>query len=174
MAPLPNTRLQYYARPFSYVSVDYLGPLDVVNARRTEKRRSVHKPCNEGSSFGSPSHSSDSCIMAIKSDNGTNFVGASNELKKEIAEINSKLADTLTNSLTSWNFNSPSAGVSERMVRSVKETMNAFVDGRKLNDEILNTALIDAKHLINARPLFYMPHTTSDVEALTPNHFLFW
>uniref|UniRef100_A0A182PWW0 Integrase zinc-binding domain-containing protein n=1 Tax=Anopheles epiroticus TaxID=199890 RepID=A0A182PWW0_9DIPT len=67
MAPLPKARMQSYARPFSYVGVDYLGPLDVVNARRTEKRyiavftclvtRAVHLEV-------APSLSTESCIMA--------------------------------------------------------------------------------------------------------------
>ena len=63
-------------------------------------------------------------------------------------------------------------GVWERMVRSVKESMTALDDGRKLKDELLLTILADAEKLINSRPLVYMPHTPDDPEALTPNHFL--
>lgn len=97
MATLPNARLAAYAHPFSYVGIDYLGPLDVAVGRRSEKRyvavftclvtRAVHLEV----AF---TLSTESCIMAIRrfiarrgppveifSDNGTNFVGTSNILK---------------------------------------------------------------------------------------------
>ncbi|XP_055632593.1 uncharacterized protein LOC129773068 [Toxorhynchites rutilus septentrionalis] len=38
MAPLPVQRLTPNLRPFSYVGVDYLGPIEVTVGRRTEKR----------------------------------------------------------------------------------------------------------------------------------------
>lgn len=63
-------------------------------------------------------------------------------------------------------------GVWERMVRSVKEAMRAFDDGRKLTDEILVTTLAKAADMINTRPLTYLPQESGESEALTPNHFL--
>ncbi|XP_040169684.1 uncharacterized protein LOC120904034 isoform X2 [Anopheles arabiensis] len=192
MAPIPEERLTPYIRPFCSVGIDYLGPLDVVNARRSEKRyvavftclvtRAVHLEVAH-------SLSTESCIMAIRrfvnrrgppkeifSDNGTNFVGASNELTRQLKDINYSCAETFTNTDTRWVFNPPSAphmgGVWERMVRSVKDAMQALDDGRKLNDEILLTALAGAESLINSRPLTYMPQSNSNVEAITPNHFL--
>lgn len=38
MAPLPEERLTPFIRPFSYVGVDYLGPLETFVGRRREKR----------------------------------------------------------------------------------------------------------------------------------------
>ena len=38
MAQLPEQRLTPFLRPFTNVGVDYLGPIDVTNARRNEKR----------------------------------------------------------------------------------------------------------------------------------------
>lgn len=133
--------------------------------------------------------STDSCVMAIRrfvrrrgppieifSDNGTNFVGANNELVKQIKTINSECAETFTDARTKWSINPPSAphmgGVWERMVRSVKEAIRALDDGRKLNDEILMTVLAEAEGFINSRPLTYMPQESADSEAITPNHFL--
>ncbi|XP_041782000.1 uncharacterized protein LOC121598785 [Anopheles merus] len=192
MAPLPEARLTPYVRPFCKVGVDYLGPIEVVNSRRKEKRyiavftclvtRAVHLEVAH-------SLSTEACIMAIRrfvsrrgapseifSDNGTNFVGANNELTKQLADINYSCAETFTGVQTRWIFNPPSAlhmgGAWERMVRSVKEAMLALDDGRKLNDEILLTALADSESLINSRPLTYMPQSSSNAEALTPNHFL--
>uniref|UniRef100_A0A182N7R2 Integrase catalytic domain-containing protein n=1 Tax=Anopheles dirus TaxID=7168 RepID=A0A182N7R2_9DIPT len=192
MANLPEQRLTPFVHPFGNVGIDYLGPIDVINARRVEKRyvavftclvtRAVHLEVAH-------SLSTEACIMAIRrfvcrrgppveifSDNGTNFQGASNELKKQIADIQIDCATTFTDSHTKWNFNPPSAphmgGVWERMVRSVKEGLQALNDGRKLNDEILTTVLLEVENLINSRPLTYMPQNSSDNVALTPNHFL--
>ncbi|XP_058459679.1 uncharacterized protein LOC131435621 [Malaya genurostris] len=192
MAPLPIERLTPFVRPFCYVGVDYLGPLEVSIGRRKEKRyvavftclvvRAVHLEVAH-------SLSTDSCIMAVRrfirrrgspveicSDNGTNFVGASNELIKQIKDINNECADTFTDARTRWTFNPPSAphmgGVWERMVRSVKEAMRALDDGRKLNDEILLTVLAEAESFINSRPLTYMPQDSAEGEAITPNHFI--
>ena len=192
MAPLPEERLTPFIRPFSYVGVDYLGPLETSVGRRKEKRyvavftclvtRAVHLEV-------AYNLSTDSCILAVRrfvrrrgppveifSDNGTNFVGASNELKEQIRCINIDCADTFTDARTKWTFNPPSAphmgGVWERMVRSVKEAIRALDDGRKLNDEILQTVLVEAEGFINSRPLTYMPQGSADFEAITPNHFL--
>lgn len=64
-------------------------------------------------------------------------------------------------------------GAWERMVRSVKEALKAFTDGRKLTDEILQTVLVEAEYLVNSRPLTYVStNVKEDQEALTPNHFL--
>ncbi|XP_055590151.1 uncharacterized protein LOC129742294 [Uranotaenia lowii] len=192
MAPLPEERVTPYVRPFKYTGLDYLGPVEVTVGRRKEKRyvavftclvvRAVHLEL-------AYSLSSDSCIMAIRrfvrkrgspheifSDNGTNFVGANRELKKQLNEIHLACADTFTNAHTNWLFNPPAAphmgGVWERLVRSVKVSMEALDDGRKLNDEILLTVLAETEALINSRPLTYMPQGISEPEALTPNHFL--
>ncbi|XP_055589555.1 uncharacterized protein LOC129741792 [Uranotaenia lowii] len=192
MAPLPEQRLTPYVRPFQYTGLDYLGPVEVTVGRRREKRyvavftclvvRAVHIEVAH-------SLSKDSCIMAIRrfvqkrgppseifSDNGTNFVGASRELQKQLRDIHLECADTFTNARTNWLFNPPTAphmgGVWERMVRSIKVSMEALDDGRKVNDEILLTVLAETESLINARPLTYMPQGTSENQALTPNHFI--
>uniref|UniRef100_A0A0E4C795 Integrase catalytic domain-containing protein n=1 Tax=Anopheles gambiae TaxID=7165 RepID=A0A0E4C795_ANOGA len=125
MAPLPEQRLTPFLRPFTNVGVDYLGPIDIINARRHEKRyvavftclvtRAVHLEV-------AYSLSTESCIMAIKrfvcrrgppadiySDNGTNFQGASNELKRQMKELNLTCAATFTDTHTKWIFNPPSA-----------------------------------------------------------------
>ncbi|KXJ81263.1 hypothetical protein RP20_CCG019783 [Aedes albopictus] len=115
--------------------------------------------------------------VQIFSDNGTNFVGANRQLTQQIREINDRCANTFTDAKTKWSFNPPASphmgGVWERMVRSVKETMRALDDGRKLNDEILVTVLAETEWFINSRPLTYMPQECGNDEALTPNHFIF-
>ncbi|XP_062549432.1 uncharacterized protein LOC134214000 [Armigeres subalbatus] len=63
-------------------------------------------------------------------------------------------------------------GIWERMVRSVKEAMLVLNDGRRLTDEVLLTTLSEAEDMINTRPLTYRSLEPTDVEAITPNHFL--
>ncbi|XP_058827968.1 uncharacterized protein LOC131687894 [Topomyia yanbarensis] len=191
MAPLPVERVSSSMRPFSSVSIDYLGPLEVMIGRRKEKRwvaiftclavRAVHlevvhslttESCRMAisrfrSRFGKPNH--------IFSDNATCFRGTNNEVVK-MEKINGECAERLASPVTSWHFNPPGTphmgGIWERMVRSVKDAMRALDDGRKLTDEILSTTLAKVADMINTRPLTYLPQDSEETEALTPNHFL--
>lgn len=64
-------------------------------------------------------------------------------------------------------------GAWERLVRSVKSAMkHAYFEG-KLNDEELQTLVIEVENIVNSRPLTYLPLDSVESEALTPNHFLF-
>lgn len=114
--------------------------------------------------------------MEIYSDQGTNFQGASRELRKEILAINNSLASTFTNTTTQWKFNPPYAphmgGAWERLVRSVKAALSNMPAYRKPDEETLCTVLAEAESIVNTRPLTYMPLESSEGEALTPNHFL--
>ncbi|XP_062698473.1 uncharacterized protein LOC134284144 [Aedes albopictus] len=192
MAPLPVQRLTPQLRPFSYVGVDYFGPVVVTVGRRSEKRwiclftclvtRAIHMEIAH-------SLSSQSCVMAIRrficrrgtpleifSDNGTNFQAASKELAQKVQCIETECADIFTDARTRWSFNPPAAphmgGIWERLVRSAKEALKALHDGGKLTDEILLTVLCEAEDMVNSRPLTYVPQESADCEALTPNHFL--
>ncbi|XP_062538142.1 uncharacterized protein LOC134206441 [Armigeres subalbatus] len=193
MVPLPAARLQPFVRPFSFVGVDYFGPILVKVGRSQVKRwvalftcltvRAVHLEVVH-------SLSSESCIMAVRrfvarrgypaefySDNGTCFQGASNELqKKELKRRNNALATTFTTAQTRWCFISlaaPHMGSAwERLVRSVKEALGTIAEARTPDDEVLETVLLEAEALINSRPLTYIPLESADEEALTPNHFI--
>ncbi|XP_055584746.1 uncharacterized protein LOC129737610 [Uranotaenia lowii] len=131
-----------------------------------------------------------SCILAFRrfvarrgaptdvfSDRGTNFVGADKILKSQIRQITETNALTFTNTRTTWHFNPPAAphmgGAWERMVRSVKEDMKVIADCQiHPNDETLETFILEAEAIVNARPLTYVPLENADQEAITPNHFL--
>ena len=153
MAPLPAARLQAYVRPFSYIGVDYFGPMAVRVNRSTVKRwvalftcmttRAVHLEVVH-------TLTTEACKMAIRrligrrgapveirSDRGSNFVGASNELRKEMEKIDRHLAETFTNANTKWVFNPPGAphmgGAWERLVRSVKTALSAMNTTRTPN-----------------------------------------
>uniref|UniRef100_A0A182W3N8 Integrase catalytic domain-containing protein n=1 Tax=Anopheles minimus TaxID=112268 RepID=A0A182W3N8_9DIPT len=153
MAPLPVQRLTPHLRPFSLTGVDYIGPFDVT---RFIGRR------------GWP--------VKFLSYNGTNFKGASKEIAETVEIIHNEYADILTNARTKWSFNPPvtphMGGAWERLMRSVKGVLAAINDGRRLMDEILLTAIVDAEDIINNRPLVTVTQEGSNRESLTPNHFL--
>ncbi|XP_058815696.1 uncharacterized protein LOC131679124 [Topomyia yanbarensis] len=192
MAPLPAARLQAYVRPFSYVGVDYFGPIGVRVNRSIAKRWVALFTCMTTRAIHlevAHTLSTESCKMAIRrfigrrgapveirSDRGTNFVGSSNELKQEMGKIERQLAETFTNANTKWVFNPPGSphmgGAWERLVRSVKTALAAMESSRTPNEETLATLLVEAESVVNSRPLTYIPLETAQQEALTPNHFL--
>lgn len=192
MGPLPDVRTTPYVRPFTHTGVDYCGPFLVKVGRSLVKRwialftcmtvRAIHLEI-------ACSLSTESFKMAVRrfiarrgapltifSDNGTNFRGASNELKEELGVINQNLAASFTNATTEWRFNPPFAphmgGCWERLVRSVKSALAALQMDRNPDDETLWTVVTEAEAIVNSRPLTYVPLDTEDQEALTPNHFL--
>ncbi|XP_058817679.1 uncharacterized protein LOC131680988 [Topomyia yanbarensis] len=193
IAPLPSFRVTPFVRPFTFVGLDYFGPVFVRVGRSQAKRwialftcltvRAVHMEVVH-------SLSTESCIMAVRrfvarrgppsefhTDNATCFQGASRELQNEIAARNSALASTFTSAHTRWTFIPPATphmgGAWERLVRSVKQAIGSILDApRKPDDETLETIVCEAEAMVNCRPLTYIPLESADQEALTPNHFL--
>ena len=189
---LPSARLKPYTRPFTYVGVDYFGPLVVTVGRRHEKRwgalftcmttRAVHMEVAH-------SLSTESAIMALRrmaarrgwpvkiySDNGTNFRGADTELREAYKKWLPDLREYSMTRRTDWVFIPPGApnqgGVWERLVRSIKVALSAALNEKYPKDEVLQTVMTEAEHAVNGRPLTHVPVSRDDPEALTPNHFL--
>lgn len=148
MGSLPSPRVCQSTRPFLHTGVDYCGPIDI----RTSKYRgvksykayiavcvcltikAVHIDCVDGLS-------TDAFLAAFKrfvsrrglpsdmySDNGTNFVGAVNEMKKQkriiIKNSENLAADKFTEDNVRWHFIPPGSphfgGLWEAGVKSVK------------------------------------------------------
>lgn len=63
-------------------------------------------------------------------------------------------------------------GAWERLVQSVKAAMQDAYSEGKLDDEGLQTLVVEAERLVNSRPLTYLPLEAEESEAITPNHFL--
>ncbi|XP_054726309.1 uncharacterized protein LOC129236117 [Anastrepha obliqua] len=193
MACLPTARIAQFCRPFSYVGVDYFGPLLVTVKRSTEKRYGVLFTCLTTRAVHlevAYSLSTDSCILAVRnfmarrgspleiwSDNGTNFKGAERELKSAFTLVDqNRLTRTFTSAATNWHFIPPASphmgGAWERLVRSVKDVLQQILTSNCPNDEILHAALMEVEMTVNSRPLTYIPIDHEEEEALTPNHFL--
>lgn len=77
---------------------------------------------------------------------------------------------------TKWSFNPPAAphmgGSWERLVQSIKKTLNSISVTHVPFDELLRSMLIEVENIINSRPLTYLPLDSEQDEALTPNHFI--
>ncbi|XP_049302713.1 uncharacterized protein LOC125775825 [Bactrocera dorsalis] len=193
MAFLPAFRTSAFIRPFSYVGVDYFGPLLVTVKRSTEKRYGVLFTCLTTRAVHleiAYSLSTDSCILAVRnfmarrgspveiwSDNGTNFKGAEKELKLAFDLVDKNLITrTFTSAATNWRFIPPASphmgGAWERLVRSVKQVLKQILTTSRPSDELLRAVLMEAEMTVNSRPLTYIPIDHEEEEALTPNHFL--
>ncbi|XP_065084929.1 uncharacterized protein LOC135707131 [Ochlerotatus camptorhynchus] len=191
MGPLPAARLNQFWRPFTYVGIDYFGPISVKSGRSNVKRWVVLFTCLSVRAIHLEivhSLTTESCKMAIRhfvayrgapseiyTDNGTNFQGASRELLQEIQAINNGLTDTFSDANTKWVFNPPSAphfgGVWERLVRSVKVALASLSSLGNPDDETLRTIIAEVSAIINSRPLTFIPLESAEQEALKPNHF---
>ena len=126
MANLPSIRLKAQLPPFSYVGVDYFGPLKVKRFRKTENRYGCLFTCLVTRAIHiEVAHTleTDSYIMALRrmiakrgkprgflSDNGTNFVGADRELRDCLDNWNKgEIQDEMAQEAIEWHFNPPAA-----------------------------------------------------------------
>ena len=109
----------------------------------------------------------------VFSNNGTNFVGTENELKR----LNwSVIAEYSAVKRIKWKFNPPSAawwgGWWERIVRIIKQLLRRVLAKASVNYEDMLTILCDCESVINSRPLTYMSSDSNDLVPLTPNLFV--
>ncbi|KAF0754054.1 Uncharacterized protein FWK35_00018225 [Aphis craccivora] len=111
----------------------------------------------------------------IYSDCGTNFVGASKQLRQYFSET--KTRDQLSSRIPcSWHFNPPSAphfgGIWEAAVKSMKRLLVRVVGAHTLTYEELNTVICRIESVLNSRPLTPLSSDPGELESLTPGHFL--
>ncbi|XP_058447679.1 uncharacterized protein LOC131428053 [Malaya genurostris] len=193
MADLPQSRLAAFSRPFTYMGVDYFGPIMVLVGRHSEKRWGVLATCLTTRAIHlqiAHTLTTDSCVMAIRnvmarrgvpaviySDRGTNFQATCNVLKLAIQQLDhDKLATEFISSRTRWYFNPPVSphmgGAWERLIRSVKLNLAKLQPNRLPTDEVLQNALIEVENVVNSRPLTDIPLEDDESPVLTPNHFL--
>ena len=97
-------------------------------------------------------------IKELRSDQGTNFVGAEIKLMAALQEMDDdKIKAELLKESIDWIRNPVTASyfVWERQIRSVRNIMAALVKqhGHSLNDESLPTLLCEAEAVVNNRLL---------------------
>lgn len=193
MADLPFDRVSPDKPPFTYVGVDYFGPFGVKRGRSVVKRYGVIFTCLTMRAVHlevASSLDTDSFINALRrftarrgqvkelrSDNGTNFVGAQRELREAIEGWNhEQIHNALLQKEIRWIFNPPAGshhgGVWERMIRSVRKVLNSTLNLQSLDEEGLLTVFCEAEAILNGRPITKASTDPNDLEALTPNHLL--
>ncbi|KAK0152714.1 hypothetical protein N1851_005757 [Merluccius polli] len=191
MADLPSERVTPDEPPFTRVGVDYFGPFEVKSRRSGVKRYGVILTCMAIRAIhieGAPSLDTDAFINALRrfiarcgqvrelrSDNGTNFRGAEQELKTAIEKWNqAQINDVLLQKGIKWYFNPPAGshhgGSWERLIRSVRKVLNSTLNVQSLDEEGLHTVLCEVEAIINGRPITKASMDPYDLEALTPNH----
>ena len=111
------------------------------------------------------------------SDKGTNFVGAEKALAEYIAAwLKRQIEEHLIQQGIRWKFNPPAAphfgGVWEKLVRSCKKAMYAVLGNRSVTEDVLSTTMCLVEQTLNARPLTPVSSDATNLEAITPNHFL--
>ncbi|XP_036347224.1 uncharacterized protein LOC118756578 [Rhagoletis pomonella] len=193
MGQLPVDRITPFVRPFTFTGVDLFGPFNVSIGRRHEKRWSVIFTCLTVRAAHielAENLSTDAFILClrnfvnrrgtpvrIRSDNGTNFIGAQKDLKscERLLDTDRIQAEAAKHSIE-WVFNCPanpsSGGCWERLIRVVKSLLAKTLREVAPKVDTLQSVLIEAENIINSRPLTDVPVLHEDDEPLTPNHFL--
>lgn len=196
MADFPASRVTP-ARSFSRIGVDFAGPINIKlrpgRGVRTTKcyiclmvcftTRAIHlEPVGDLSTKafmaalkrfiarrGKPSE--------IYSDCGTNFLGASRELRRKMSILSKdeQVQGLLTTENIKWVFNPPSAphfgGFWEVGVKSVKYHLKRCLGTMTPTFEDLLTLLAQIEACLNSRPLTPVSNDPNDLTALTPGHF---
>ena len=194
MADLPKDRTDC-SPPFTYSAVDYFGPYFIKEGRKQHKRYGVLFTCLASRAIHlETAHSldTDSFLHALRrfiarrgpvrqmrSDNGTNFVGAERELRQALQEMDQKqITQHLLSQNIDWIFNPPSAshmgGAWERQIRTVRKVLTHLVreHGNRLDEESFSTLLCEVECIVNSRPLTTLSDDPDDLTPLSPNMIL--
>ncbi|XP_066583791.1 uncharacterized protein [Prorops nasuta] len=200
MGNLPGDRVTP-ARAFETCSVDYAGPIFIKDGKLRNRNlvksylcificfstKAIHIELAgdmTAQSFLNCLHrfiSRRDLCRHIYSDNGSNFIGARNEL----AELGSLLTESntvheikksLNNKLIEWTFIPPHAqhfgGLWERAVKSVKYQLKIMIGRANLTFEEISTVLTEVEAWLNSRPICPLSNDPRDMRASTPGHFL--
>lgn len=198
MGDLPSSRVTV-SRPFSKTGVDFFGPVYIRPAPRKPAVKAYVAVfvcmCTKAVHMELVSDlSTERFLQALRrfiarrgrctdlySDNGTNFVGARNQLQ-ELFRLwkdyshRQDVARFCASEGIDWHFNPPGSphfgGLWEAAVRSAKHHLLRVIGCNPVLHEDMFTLLVQVEGCLNSRPLTPMSDDPSDFEPLTPAHFL--
>ena len=195
MSDLPEDRVEP-SPPFTFCGMDCFGPFVVRDGRKECKRygllftcmssRAIHIEMLEDMSTDSFINGL-RCFIAVRgtvlqlrSDQGSNFVGAKNELKEALKELSiEKVAVFLGKQQCEFLMNAPhsshAGGVWERQIRTVRNILSSLLLNTRgrLDSSSLRTFFYEAMAIVNSRPLTtWNLGDPMDPLPLTPNHLL--
>lgn len=197
MGDLPAARITP-ARAFLHSSIDYAGPIQT----RTSKGRGQKSSKSWIAVFvclaSKAVHlelvsdlTTNTFIAAFKrftsrrghcsdiySDNGTNFVGACNEMQRQLQKCcqDEEWRKELANDGTKFHFSPPGSphfnGLAEAAVKIAKGALRRTIGEHKLTFEEMTTLLTQVEAVMNSRPLCPLTRHPDDNSSLTPGHLL--
>lgn len=195
MADMPATRVQQ-CRPFTHVGIDYAGPLQLRELQLRKSRtfkiyiavfvcfavKAVHLEVVSELSTAAFLAAFDRFVARrglpdkIYSDCGTNFVGANKQLHALIHSPTGQTAIANARANCEWYFSPPSAphfgGLWEAAVRSAKRLLIRVIGNHVYSYEEFSTILTRIEAVLNSRPLTPASSDPTDLDCLTPGHFL--
>lgn len=195
MKNLPLERLQP-SPPFTNIGVDFFGPFAIkgeVQKRTRGKCYGVIFTCLVSRAVYvdvSNDYSTDSFLQVMRrfasirgwprkvySDNGTQLVAASKELKNVVKGLDeTTLKRYSMEHGTEWSFTPADApwmnGVTEALVKSVKRALNAAIGDQVMRFSELQTVMFEAAQIVNQRPIGRHPTNPEDGSYLCPNDLL--
>ena len=195
MSPLPVERLKP-SPPFQNIGVDYFGPFEIKGEVQKRVRgkcygvlfvcdssRAVHADIAQNFSteaflqvlrrFG--------CLRGwprkIHSDNGTQLVGAANQLKNAIQGLNWDEIQKYGHKFqTEWSFNPADApwqnGSTEALVKTIKRALKTSIGNQVFTFAEFQTIMFEAAQIVNQRPIGRKPTGPEEGSYLSPNDLL--
>jgi hypothetical protein len=200
MADLPQDRVTI-SRPFSRVGVDFGGPFLLKSSKLRKApvfkcymaifvcmiTKAVHIELVT-------SLSTEDFILSLKRfisrrgnpntifcDNGTNFVGAKNQLYElytffQNKENSDSIKEFMSVNQIEFKFIPPKSphwgGIWEAAVKSAKYHIRRLIGETQLTFEEFYTILVQIEAILNSRPLCPLSNDPNDFQVLTPGHFL--
>ena len=182
--------------PFMHVGVDYFGPYTIKGDVQKRVRGKCYGvlftclACRAVYTDVANDYSTNAFLQVLRrfssfrgwpakvfSDPGTQLVGASNELKNAVAQIDWNVVnESAVENDVEWIFSPADApwhnGAVEALVKTVKRALDAAIGESILSFSELLTCLYEVSELVNERPIGVHPSNPDNGTYLAPNDLL--